>query len=96
MPRSLFVMFAVFVVSVLGLSSLMASPVMAQNPLPERRLIVTQDMDFPGGDLQPLFDTTLSACRTTCITRWCWRPSLLASTSSPTSPSATRCQRLTR
>jgi len=67
MPRSLFVMFAVFVVSVLGLSSLMASPVMAQNPLPERRLIVTQDMDFPGGDLQPLFDTTLSACRTACL-----------------------------
>lgn len=53
---------------ILGLSGLIALPATAQDILPERRMIVTQDMDFPGGDLQPLFDTTLSACRTACLT----------------------------
>ena len=38
-----------------------------QGLLPDARFIVTQDMDFPGGDLQPQFDTTLDACRTICL-----------------------------
>lgn len=38
-----------------------------QDLLPDARFVVTQDMDFPGGDLQPLFDTTISACRTICL-----------------------------
>ncbi len=53
--------------AILGLSGMSAVPVVAQDILPERRVIVTQDMDFPGSDLQPLFDTTLSACRTVCL-----------------------------
>jgi alpha-2-macroglobulin len=67
MPRSRFVLFAVFFVCILGLSSLAAPTAVAQGSVPERRALVTQDMDFPGGDLQPLFDTTLSACRTACL-----------------------------
>ena len=38
-----------------------------QSLLPEARFVVTQDMDFPGGDLQPQFGTTLDACRTICL-----------------------------
>ncbi|MCM2562582.1 alpha-2-macroglobulin family protein [Lutimaribacter sp. EGI FJ00015] len=34
--------------------------------LPSERFIVTRDMDFFGGDLQPLFDTTYDACERTC------------------------------
>lgn len=52
---------------VLGLVGLFAAQAMAQDAVPERRIIATQDMDFPGGDLQPLFDTTLEACRTACL-----------------------------
>ena len=50
-----------------GLVGLIAPQAMAQEAVPERRIIVTRDMDFPGGDLQPLFDTTMGACRTTCL-----------------------------
>ena len=39
----------------------------AQEALPDRRLVVTRDMDFYGGDLQPLFDTTLEACQSLCL-----------------------------
>jgi alpha-2-macroglobulin len=52
---------------VLGLVGLFGLPVAAEDAVPERRIIATQDMDFPGGDLQPLFDTTLEACRTACL-----------------------------
>ncbi|WP_370229782.1 alpha-2-macroglobulin family protein [Salipiger bermudensis] len=35
--------------------------------MPERRLIVSRDMDFFGGDLQALFDTSLEACQRLCL-----------------------------
>lgn len=36
-------------------------------PLPERRLSLQADTDLPGGDLGPIFDTTLQACVQACI-----------------------------
>lgn len=36
-------------------------------PLPERRLSLQADTDLPGGDLGPVFDTTLQACVQTCL-----------------------------
>ncbi|MCR8548284.1 alpha-2-macroglobulin family protein [Salipiger sp. P9] len=39
----------------------------AQEAMPERRLVVSRDMDFYGGDLQALFDTTLDACQALCL-----------------------------
>ncbi|WP_323716211.1 alpha-2-macroglobulin family protein [Paracoccus aminovorans] len=36
-------------------------------PLPERRLSLQADTDMPGGDLGPLFDTTLQACVQACL-----------------------------
>ncbi|WP_136634463.1 alpha-2-macroglobulin family protein [Pseudooceanicola onchidii] len=35
-------------------------------PMPDTRIIVTQDRDFVGPDLRQLFDTTFEACRTAC------------------------------
>jgi len=39
----------------------------AANVVPERRISITRNMDFPGNDLQPLFDTTLQNCATQCL-----------------------------
>lgn len=50
---------------VLGLFG--AFEAIADSAIPERRLIVTRDVDFYGGDLQPLFDTTLQACQRQCL-----------------------------
>lgn len=68
MPRFSRLIITALFPAIIGVSGLIATAVMAQDILPDRRVIVTQDMDFPGGDLQPLFDTTLSACRTACLT----------------------------
>ncbi len=39
-----------------------------QSPLiPERRLVLSQDVDLPGGDLASIFDTTLDACERACL-----------------------------
>ena len=48
-----------------GLLSL--GPVVAQDALPERRMLVYPDTDMAGTDLQQLFDTTVSACRNACL-----------------------------
>ncbi|WP_299936169.1 alpha-2-macroglobulin family protein [uncultured Pelagimonas sp.] len=57
------------IVAVLG--SPMAHSAFAQSgddgAMPERRLIVTRDVDFFGSDLQSLFDTTLDACQKLCL-----------------------------
>ena len=45
---------------------LFAPALSAETPLPERRAIVTEGVDYYGGDLQPLFDTTLEACDRQC------------------------------
>ncbi|WGW04713.1 alpha-2-macroglobulin family protein [Tropicibacter oceani] len=43
------------------------SAALAQEAIPDRRLIVTRDVDFYGADLQALFDTTLDACEAQCL-----------------------------
>ncbi|MEM1301479.1 MAG: MG2 domain-containing protein, partial [Pseudomonadota bacterium] len=45
-----------------------AAPVVAQNAIPEARYAITRNVDLPGGDIRSLFDTTLEACVTACIT----------------------------
>ena len=38
-----------------------------QAPVPDRRVIVTEGVDYPGTDLQALFDTTYDACEQACL-----------------------------
>lgn len=45
----------------------LALPLEAQNVVPERRLALTRNMDFPGSDLEPLFETTFETCRKVCL-----------------------------
>ncbi|WP_102110354.1 alpha-2-macroglobulin family protein [Oceaniglobus roseus] len=53
---------------VLTLASLaLAAPALADSPVPERRVTVTSDTDFFGGDLSAVFDTTYDVCRATCL-----------------------------
>ncbi len=40
----------------------------AQDLIPERRFVVTQDQDLPGGDVSSIFDTTIEACERACAT----------------------------
>ncbi len=47
--------------------SFSASLAYAQSSVPEKREVVTRDTDFFGADLEPLFDTTIDACRTACF-----------------------------
>ncbi len=49
------------------LIAFVASSGSAQSPVPEKRQVVTQDTDFFGSDLEPLFDTTIEACRAACF-----------------------------
>ncbi len=48
----------------LGLAALSAH---AQDLIPERRLVVTRDIDYRGNDLSTLFDTTLDSCQRLCL-----------------------------
>ncbi|MDZ7711085.1 MAG: alpha-2-macroglobulin family protein [Roseovarius sp.] len=49
--------------------AVMAAPGLAQGtgPVPERRSVVTTDVDFYGSDLGPVFDTTLERCERICL-----------------------------
>ncbi|KMK65933.1 alpha-2-macroglobulin family protein [Puniceibacterium sp. IMCC21224] len=42
-------------------------PAVAQQSVPDRRIVVTRNVDFYGADLQSLFDTTLDACQRVCL-----------------------------
>ena len=42
---------------------------LAESPLDPRRAILYRDTDFPGQDIQSIFDTTLEACESACFTR---------------------------
>ncbi|MFZ5964373.1 alpha-2-macroglobulin family protein [Thalassococcus sp. BH17M4-6] len=53
--------------SALLLVLIWAHPAAAQDPVPDRRLVVTRDVDFYGADLQSLFETTLEACQNVCL-----------------------------
>ncbi|MDJ0628540.1 MAG: alpha-2-macroglobulin family protein [Rhodobacter sp.] len=48
--------------------SFLAPMALAQSPIPDRRLALIRDVDLPGGDLRSIFDTTLNACETACLT----------------------------
>ncbi|MEO1306486.1 MAG: MG2 domain-containing protein, partial [Pseudomonadota bacterium] len=52
----------------IGLLVLCAAPLWAQTtPVPEKRVIVTRNVDFYGADLRSIFDTTLEACEKACL-----------------------------
>lgn len=56
-----------FGLGIVFILSILASAVWAESPIPERRLSLVRDMDFPGGDLQQIFDTNLNACEAACL-----------------------------
>ncbi|MFN4192123.1 MAG: alpha-2-macroglobulin family protein [Tabrizicola sp.] len=45
-----------------------AGGALAQDLIPDRRFVVTQDEDLPGGDIASAFDTTVEACERACLT----------------------------
>ena len=49
------------------LLSLTILPAVAQDLVPAKRLVLSQDMDLPGGDFASAFDTTLEACQRACL-----------------------------
>ena len=51
----------------LVLGPLTLSSAAAQDVVPDRRTVVTRDVDFYGSDLQALFDTTLETCQSACL-----------------------------
>ena len=46
---------------------LMANAALADVYVPERRVAISRDVDFSGGDLRSIFDTTLGACQSACL-----------------------------
>jgi len=47
---------------------LAATPIFAADPVvPERRLAITQNMDFYGADLDPVFETSFDTCERICL-----------------------------
>jgi uncharacterized protein YfaS (alpha-2-macroglobulin family) len=52
----------------LGAIHVGSGPLLAQDLIPERRVVVTQDQDLPGGDVASIFDTTIEACERACLT----------------------------
>lgn len=52
---------------VLGLFIGWAGVARADDLIPPKRLTLSQNTDLPGGDLSSIFDTTLSACETACL-----------------------------
>ena len=59
---------APFAGAVAALVFALAAPVAAQDLIPDRRLVLTENTDLPGGDLQAIFDTTIEACERACLT----------------------------
>jgi uncharacterized protein YfaS (alpha-2-macroglobulin family) len=53
---------------VFALAGLSAPQAQGQsNPVPDRRFVLSHDVDLPGGDLRQIFETTLEACGTACL-----------------------------
>ena len=44
------------------------SGVSAQDLIPAKRFVISENTDIPGGDIVSIFDTTLEACQRACIT----------------------------
>jgi alpha-2-macroglobulin len=47
--------------------ALSAGAAMAQDVVPPAHVVISRDVDFPGGDLSSYFDTTLDACQAACL-----------------------------
>lgn len=45
-----------------------AMPAAAQELIPAKRLVLSENTDMPGGDIASIFDTTLEACQRACLT----------------------------
>ncbi|RME18566.1 MAG: alpha-2-macroglobulin family protein, partial [Alphaproteobacteria bacterium] len=58
--RFLFVLFII-------LFDLFNAGTLAAGPIPEKRVILSRDSDFPGGDIGQVFDTSLEACEAGCL-----------------------------
>jgi len=59
---------AAFAALLIGFSGSVSGLAQAQDLIPERRVVVTQDQDLPGGDIASVFDTTIEACERACLT----------------------------
>ena len=51
------------------LAALLALPALAETTdlVPERRLVMSENTDLPGGDVAQIFETTIEACSTACL-----------------------------
>lgn len=58
-----------FVLFVLTIIVNLAGAAWAETAIPERRVILFRDMDFPGGDIQSIFDSSMQACENACLAR---------------------------
>ncbi len=47
--------------------SMIGGVALSQPIVPEKRLVLSQDADLPGGDIATFFDTTLEACERACL-----------------------------
>jgi alpha-2-macroglobulin len=56
------------VVAGIGLAHFMPVMALAEDLIPQRRFVTSQDADIPGGDITSIFDTTLEACERACLT----------------------------
>ena len=45
----------------------LSAPLHAQSLLPERRSVLAEGFDLPGGDLRTILDTSLEACERACL-----------------------------
>lgn len=45
----------------------LALPAVAQDTIPDRRLALSENLDFYGGDLTPVFDTDFQTCKKLCM-----------------------------
>jgi uncharacterized protein YfaS (alpha-2-macroglobulin family) len=52
-----------FVLGLVGAGGAVAQ----ESYVPERRVAITENVDFYGGDLKAIFDTTFAACRAACL-----------------------------
>ena len=57
-----------FAVAIVSLTGGLAGVALAQDLIPERRAVLTQDQDLPGGDIASVFDTTIEACERAALT----------------------------
>ncbi|MCV2872206.1 alpha-2-macroglobulin family protein [Defluviimonas sp. WL0050] len=54
-------------IAALAASLFVAGQAPARDLIPERRAVLVENMDFPGGDLRALYDIGFDACRAACL-----------------------------